>query len=741
MNKSLLIVFLFLIKSLSAQELDKKFYLLEGLKRETINETDFQTLNNELKLYHEAKHDTSKFMHLNEFVETCNDEKIWRRYNIFMLEEIEKKRSNTTGRVKYIFEKFKANAINNIGYFYMNYTNRNDSALYFFNKSLKINEAINAWDNLIVNYSNIANVYQLKGEYVKAIELYNNVLKIESKTENKSGLFSSINNLANIYIFLGDTAKATEYLLKCFDLAIRYKKEPIKASLLHNLGMLKGKQGFYNEALQALKTSLSIRKKLGDKRAYANTLISIASIMILKGDAASAAKYLNEAKQYTESIINTPTQKGNYYKALGELQVHLQNNKAEGFENYRKAIAIYEASENYSEVIQTISGALPSVSKDPAFKHIKLELIEKLYEYGKIIDKKSAQDNLVKAKYENEIQLIEAEFKTQQKIKDENVKNEKRIQQSVTIAVTFILLITLFFSYFILKALKANKEKTALIHEQKLKVEHQNELLAEKQKEIIDSINYAKRIQDAYLPPEKVFNTLFEKAFVLFQPKDIVSGDFYWFYNPRNSQNDFENFIFCAVADCTGHGVPGAIMSVICCNALNEVVVNNKIHETDEILNKVRIIVKRNLKNSENQYTNDGMDISLCRINKETNEISFSGANNPLLIISNSGITELKANKQPIGNYAHELPFTKTNFQLMKGDMIYMFSDGYADQFGGSSVNGLGKKLKYANFKKILLANFSKTAPEQKQALLEYFMNWKGHIEQTDDVCVMGIRI
>ena len=268
----------------------------------------------------------------------------------------------------------------------------------------------------------------------------------------------------------------------------------------------------------------------------------------------------------------------------------------------------------------------------------------------------------------------------------------------------------------------------------KLELNEGRKKLAEKNKEITDSINYAKRIQSAYMPNREIFHLMFQDAFLLFKPKDIVSGDFYWFYRVQK-ENSHEFIRFCAVADCTGHGVPGALMSVICCNALNEVVVNNKTYETGNILNETRHIIKQNLKSSGSGQK-DGMDISLIKMDIETGDVWFSGANNPAWIIKQNELIELKADKQPIGMHANEKDFTTQHIQIDKGDSIYLFSDGYADQFGGPK----GKKFKYKQLEELLKSNFNKTMPEQYSILEDNLHHWKGQLEQTDDVCVIGIR-
>jgi serine phosphatase RsbU (regulator of sigma subunit) len=266
--------------------------------------------------------------------------------------------------------------------------------------------------------------------------------------------------------------------------------------------------------------------------------------------------------------------------------------------------------------------------------------------------------------------------------------------------------------------------------------------LSEAYKDITDSIAYAKRIQDAYLPPPHVLNYMFPQSFLLFQPKDVVSGDFYWFYTFKDENGNISPESYLAVADCTGHGVPGSIMSVICCNALNEVVITRQISDVGKILDEVRTTVIRMLKSDSHSNQKDGMDIALVKINRETGQLHYSGANNPLWIIqknvtSHNNLIELKADKQPIGMFPDMKPFSSHEIQLKKGDLVFLTSDGYADQFGGPK----GKKFKYSNLQKILLENSNVELQTLNLKLQTIFNTWRGDLEQVDDICLIGVSI
>lgn len=263
------------------------------------------------------------------------------------------------------------------------------------------------------------------------------------------------------------------------------------------------------------------------------------------------------------------------------------------------------------------------------------------------------------------------------------------------------------------------------------RAENQKLLVEQKNKEILDSIAYAKRIQTAMLPNIEELRSAFSNLTVLYRPKDIVAGDFYWL-------EESEDYSMMAVADCTGHGVPGAIVSVVCYNALNRAVREYGLKEPGKILDQTRNIILSEL-SKHNENVKDGMDISLVVHNKKTNQLHWSGANNPLWIIKHSSgeLIEIKADKQPIGMHIVNHPYTTHLVDIEPNDLVTMFTDGYSDQFGGAE----GKKFKSANFKRLLLDNREASIHQIEIALATTFDTWKSQEEQVDDVCVMVFRV
>ncbi len=283
--------------------------------------------------------------------------------------------------------------------------------------------------------------------------------------------------------------------------------------------------------------------------------------------------------------------------------------------------------------------------------------------------------------------------------------------------------------------------RTAEVVAEKEEVEKQKKIVEVKNKDITDSINYAQRIQQAILPLPEDFSKVFPASFIYFQPRDIVSGDFYWFYTSKRKD---KNWVYIAAADCTGHGVPGAFMSMIGNTLLNEILNEKQIYETDQILNHLHIEVRAALKQDTAQNTtNDGMDIALCRIDLDTLELQYSGANRALYIFKNTpqgvDFVDIKPNKFPIGGYQAETTrsFTPHLIQLKQNDTFYIFSDGYADQFGGVS----NKKFMVKRLQNELIAMQNLPMSGQKFLVQKLVMDWKGDAEQVDDILMIGVKV
>jgi len=287
----------------------------------------------------------------------------------------------------------------------------------------------------------------------------------------------------------------------------------------------------------------------------------------------------------------------------------------------------------------------------------------------------------------------------------------------------FILMLTSFLLYSYNQTKKAN----IVLDAKNIEISKKNAIIEEKNKDIIDSLNYASRLQFAILPTQELMQKTLKNYFVLYKPKDVVAGDFYWMETKDDT-------LYLAAADCTGHGVPGAMVSVVCINALNRSLLELNLTDPGQILDKTREIVIKVFEKSK-EDVNDGMDIALITL--KGNSLRYAGAYNPLWMIRNGELSETKADKQPIGLYNDPKLYTTHTIEVQPGDSFYMFSDGFADQFGGE----LGKKFKSKSFKKLLLGMQDKSMEEQGQILEKEFNDWKGSSYQVDDVCVIGIKL
>jgi serine phosphatase RsbU (regulator of sigma subunit) len=289
----------------------------------------------------------------------------------------------------------------------------------------------------------------------------------------------------------------------------------------------------------------------------------------------------------------------------------------------------------------------------------------------------------------------------------------------------FITMLIILIAIIAIKLLLLNKRTTKMLKKQNLIIE-------EKNKNVTDSINYAKRLQNAILPPNESIRKVLNDYFILYQPKDIVSGDFYWV-------SEHGNKIIVAAVDCTGHGVPGALLSIVGHNAINKTVNELGITQPGQILDSMNSIIKKVLHQDEGSNIKDGMDMALCTYDKTTGILEYAGANNPLYIISEKQLQIIKASKVTIGTIEEEIknPPMNHSIQLKKGDCFYIFSDGYADQFGGPD----NKKFKTSLLQNLLLSISDYTMEEQKKLILDRLKKWQGNNEQVDDILLMGVRI
>lgn len=436
--------------------------------------------------------------------------------------------------------------------------------------------------------------------------------------------------------------------------------------------------------------------------------------------------------KYESFISHLYSQMGDYKKAYRHFELH--SAARDSIFNMEKNKELTRQEMKYEfEKKEALTKA--EFDKKQAIAQTELEkrqlMIERNVQEVKLLEQENELKEYAIKQSETALQQKAVEAREQQKnielLNKDKLLKEKELKQQQTLTYSFlgggVLLLSL-----LVVAVKGYRQKQAA---NKL-LSHQKDIIEEKNRDITDSIRYAKRIQHAVLPTQKLMNENLHEHFVLFRPKDIVSGDFYWAAKAGDK-------FFYAAADCTGHGVPGAFMSLIGTSFLNEIVVKKQIHRPDLILDELRenIIHALNPEGNE-QETKDGMDITLCCLDKEKMLLAFASAFNGLYLVRHNTLQEFKGDKFPVGKYADEKKaFTLREIPLLKGDLIYCFSDGYADQFGGEK----GKKFKYSQLKELLVSISDKPMHVQQQVLEKTFESWKGNLEQVDDVCVIGVRI
>ncbi len=728
LRNRLFYIFIFLFSFVfkdQAQFLDKQRYLVDSLEISDLKKEDKVFLDHEMEEYFKTLNDTIKLNCLNNVVEGVNNEKVWTKYNRLMQTMAEAKLKSSKGREYFVFKGYLAQALNNYGYYYFNYSDNFDLALKYYFLGMKMNEEINNVKALITSYSNIANVYQNEGELGTAIAYYKKSLALDSVISDKTLFLAPINNMAQIYMYMNDTVNALKNLTRCLIISTGSKDKSLRAHLMHNIGLIKCRGGD-STGLQFMKDALVSQKQIGDKKGIVQSSLSLAGTYREGKNLKKAKEYLAEAR-IALNEINNPNQEGLYFNMLANV-LESEHKRDEAISMYERSIAIYKEFSLGPDMYNVLGNVIRLFGSEKKYAMKKLEMYELMQKVTDKVNKGNIQQMILKQRFEDQLKIQEINFKAEQKVKEEKNKSEKHKQQLILSGVSIILLVVIIFSFFIYKALKENQAKNKIISEQKLEVEKQKHLVEEKHKDITDSINYAQKIQHALTVSDKVLQSKVKNIFVLYKPKDIVSGDFYW-YSEKN------NLKLLAVADCTGHGVPGAFMSMIGITMLNQIVNEKGVTSPAEILNLLRDGVINSLNQTDEEAgKRDGMDVAVIAWND--NSLIYAGANNPCLMMRENNFIELKPNKQPVGLYEKQEPFTEQKIDLQKNDSVFLFSDGITDQFGGEK----GKKIKLKGLKEWLIDLADKPASEQKNFLETKLNSWKGNISQTDDILLIGFK-
>lgn len=598
-----------------------------------------------------------------------------------------------------------------------------DKALGYYNKALQIRKEDDDKQGIGKSLLGIGNIYLMWGNYNKALECYLKSLKISEELRNKHDMAFCQNNIGAVYYYQKNYDKS----LECWQQAVNYyqalgQKEDM-ISCLANMGNVYGEQNQPGKALELFNQSLKLSVELGDKQSIAAGHLNIGSIYLNLRKFGSA---LDEFAMASEIYHELGDKENKALTLIYTGEVYRKESK------FNKAVAYLDTALRISREIRSRE-RVKLCYKELAQTYAAARDFENAYKNYQLFSNEN--DSLLNEETSKQIAEMQTKYDTEKKEKENKILKQTvdihelnaNRQRIIIYSVCALAVLLVSLAVFIYRSYRQKKTANIALSEK-------NKIIEEQHKDITDSIRYAQRIQQAILPPEKMWFDLLPDSFVLYKPKDILSGDFYWI-------EECGDFILVAAADCTGHGVPGALMSIVNFNLLNKAVLEQNIAEPSKIIDLVNQWLTLSLHQTYNQSAvRDGMDIALCAIHKKSKKMMFSGAFNGAYIFKNDGnFIELTGDKMPVGAFMEDKvqSFSNTTLALDEGDRLFIFSDGYADQFGGPK----GKKLKYTNMKQYMAESNHLAMAAQKNYLEQKFNEWKGRYEQVDDVLVIGIRL
>jgi tetratricopeptide (TPR) repeat protein len=613
--------------------------------------------------------------------------------------------------------------------FELSYTDQARAAAYA-REALGLSQELGDKQEQAIAHLNLGHVSFDKADYQEALDSYLAALRLSEALKDEKRITNAVVCIGNVYLLLDQYDKSLDYYSRALPYYKKVNDHENLGVVLSNIGVLHLQKGDHKKALDYLFKAIAIDSLLGNERSLSNSLSNIGTSYRELGNYKEALACLNKAYELKEKLHDRSDA-----TILNIAGVHARlGNKQKAFEYYHRALELAEQSGDKT-IIKLAYDEMADLYKQHGDYLLALEYKEKFIAVkDSIFNSENARMiEEMEKKYNSEKQQQEIALLTKSK------EQERMIMNFLSGGVVMVLILAgLIYNRYRIKQ-KANlvlsqqkqeiEAKNGQLSRAYYEIEQKSRLLESRNRDITDSIRYAHRLQEATLPIDsfkKVFGT---NGFILYKPKDIVAGDFYWL----EQANDVLLF---AAADCTGHGVPGAMVSVVCSNALNRAVKEFGITDPGKILDKTRELVIETFEKSQSEVK-DGMDISLCALHINERRLLWAGANNPLWIVRGGELIEVKPDKQPIGKYADPRPFTTHAIDLREGDAIYVFTDGYADQFGGEK----GKKFKYSQLKELLTGIQAQPMNRQEAILDEAFEKWRGPLEQVDDVCIMGAKV
>lgn len=594
-------------------------------------------------------------------------------------------------------------------------------------KSYDLAEKLNYQYGIAKSAMTIGTIYTDMGNFSKALSFFYQAIDIHEKHNNIHELGRTYSNLGIMFGKKHDFKKALYYYQKSASCYKGNKKEPRLAATLNNIGALYTDIHQYDSARKYYFLALEVNEINKSYDNIAGINVNLASICMKFDDTKNAKIYLDKALDYFTSHANGYNES---YARLMYANLYLK------LKDYDKAIYNFNFVKDYS-----LNAGIKELQRDSYLGlsevfEAKKDLTNSLLYFKKY---SAIKDSLTDDLNNKQVRDLEITYETENKNKAIELLTQKNQNQTleadkrklILYASLFALMGVAVLAFFLYNRAKQKHKTNIQLATINSEITIQKNLVEIKNQEITDSINYAQRIQKVLLTSEKYIKKHLPDFFILNKPKDIVSGDFYWAV-------EVDNCFIIVTADCTGHGVPGAFMSLLGINYLNEIVIERKITQPDLILNELRKEIIEALNPEGDEDGKDGMDMVLSKFDLKNNQLTFACANNPLWILRNKELIEYKADKMPVGKGPKDnIGFTLQTVDLKKGDIIYTFTDGYADQFGGPK----GKKFMYKQLKDKLINNNNLSLQNQKELLTQEITQWQGSLKQVDDILVIGIKV
>ena len=578
-------------------------------------------------------------------------------------------------------------------------------ALEYFIKAEKLFNKAGEKRGVGQTLNSIGIIHWYNKNYDKAIRYFKEGFEVNRAINNLEGMSTSKVNTAIIYDELGQYDEAMKIYEETLIIFKEMNDDWSIAACYNNMGLNYTSTGKYSRANECFTAALELNRKMKDKAGIASVLNNIGYNYVRMEKYSEAIPYLNESLEISKE------EEFLYDMKLALLNLSLSYN---GLAQYKKA---FELHREYSAIKDSILNAESQKSIEELETQYSTE--KKSLEIKNLRQQQKISRQELKQR-ENELELS--------KLRESEREAQSRINMIILLSVILIAAVIAVFMYWRYRQKKADN---LLLQSKNSEISVQKSIIEEKNKDITDSIQYAKTIQESVLPDASELKNYFADSFVLFMPRDIVSGDFYWF----TKQDD--KIIF-AVGDCTGHGVPGSLMSMMGINLIHQIVREDKITDPAKILQRLdENILKRFAKENTVKKANDGMDIAIGVFYKQKNILAYASAMRPVYFVRTGELLELKSDVYPIGGNYPDKIFKTRDIETQKGDCFYFTTDGFADQFGGEK----GKKFLTKRLKEFIQKNASNNLEIQKDILHKEFLSWKGKHEQVDDVCIMGIRI